>query len=151
MTPTVGATDYVNLLVRDAPISKGFDFPDLAVRKDGPPVTILYPPQAAQPAHILDIQRDDFLAVQERIRREETRSATTPQSTPGRYAYFYGWVRYRDVFEDTTPHVTMFCYEVTGIRTVPPTAATPPPTNLALTLSLCAEHNCTDKQCEVHQ
>jgi hypothetical protein len=51
----------------------------------------------------------------------------------------WGWAKYMDVFEDTDPHITEYCYEVVGIHQ--------PSNQFTIGFNRCEQHNCYDKEC----
>lgn len=56
--------------------------------------------------------------------------------------YIWGWVLYRDIFPETEPHVTEFCYSVTKIEKIDIM-------NYSFEKSrACTHHNCIDEFCD---
>lgn len=56
--------------------------------------------------------------------------------------YIWGWVLYRDIFPDTKPHVTEFCYRVTKIEKIDII-------NYSFEkIRPCTHHNCIDEFCD---
>jgi hypothetical protein len=140
-TPGVKAKDYDNAITMKSTLPEDFAFPDHdpvsgKERPAGSEGTnrhiMYYPPQAVTGAHPLWFNREQVTEFQaNRL-----------------HLYMYGWTKYHDVFNDTPEHVTMFCYEVTRIVVIPPTPATPPPTNLLVSMEQCSKHNCVDDTCK---
>jgi hypothetical protein len=70
-----------------------------------------------------------------------------------RYLYVYGHVEYDDAFVASPHHVTMFCYELTGIRGGPdrgniiPAIPQGAGAMLVFEVPTCRKHNCTDEGC----
>jgi hypothetical protein len=60
--------------------------------------------------------------------------------------YAWGWVAYRDVFPDTKPHVTEFCYRLNQIL-----HPTRPTENGKTSWVNCSHHNCVDDYCPDYQ
>jgi hypothetical protein len=58
-----------------------------------------------------------------------------------RHAYFWGWVAYRDIFPNSTFHLTESCYVLNGI------SVSPKGGGIQLSFLSCQEHNCTDEYC----
>ena len=60
--------------------------------------------------------------------------------------YVWGWARYGDVFENSKPHITRFCTEITGFVGEPlnPNDGTAKP----ITVN-CPANNCYDDECQV--
>jgi hypothetical protein len=140
-TPGTKATDWDNAVTIQSTLPKDFPFPDhdlstgeeMAAGTGGPQHERYYPPQATVGAHSLWFTRkqiDEF------------------QSGRRLHLYMYGWTRYHDIFPASPEHVTMFCYEVTRIASIPATQSTPPPTNLLISTEQCARHNCVDETCK---
>jgi len=61
------------------------------------------------------------------------------------HIYVYGWAAYRDVFPESPPHLTMFCYEL-FLNTIPGDLTS---IDYKLTGSFltCKKHNCQDDEC----
>lgn len=59
------------------------------------------------------------------------------------YFYVWGWAHYRDVFAQTTEHVTEFCdeFDTTAVESNKVFLHT-------LGMDTCARHNCSDGQCK---
>lgn len=57
--------------------------------------------------------------------------------------YFWGWAAYRDVFQESKPHLTDFCQELTAIDGDITTAE-----NVRFVFTMCESHNCADETCE---
>jgi hypothetical protein len=77
-------------------------------------------------------------------------NATRPGG--GTHIFFWGWARYRDIFNKTTEHISMFCLELLETRNLPPDLGniTPNgPGNYFMTWELCSDkHNCNDDECD---
>jgi hypothetical protein len=61
------------------------------------------------------------------------------------YLYFWGWARYRDVFEGTVSHVSEYCFQVSGFYNDP--FGTNPADVVTPIISNCYSHNCQDEEC----
>jgi hypothetical protein len=61
------------------------------------------------------------------------------------HVYVYGWATYRDVFQKTPHHVTVFCYEL--FPNTIQSDLTDPRYNLTGSFILCKKHNCDDEGC----
>jgi hypothetical protein len=59
-----------------------------------------------------------------------------------RRLYFWGWVAYRDVFEESEPHLTEFCNELTITDGDVSTGQ-----GIQFLHVSCPSHNCTDEDC----
>lgn len=57
---------------------------------------------------------------------------------------FFGWMVYRDTFENTAPHITEFC----RIKASAGFLSKPPSDKLHIDFGFCQEHNCADEQCK---
>ena len=59
-----------------------------------------------------------------------------------RHLYFWGWVAYRDIFEDSNPHLTEFCNELTISEGDITTGE-----KVRFLQVSCGTHNCADEEC----
>jgi len=135
-TPALDATDWVNIKTLDKPITPSFTFPDLDSR--GNVISVkqqltpgFFPPQSVETLAVP-------LGISARIAQDVNAGKA--------YVYLYGWIRYRDVFKETEPHVSMFCIQIKELRQVAAIGGNPASTTLVT--NTCSEHNCVDKQCE---
>lgn len=63
--------------------------------------------------------------------------------------YMWGWARYRDVFNGTKWHETLFCYKFTAIPSPPDTSGKS--NEVSLVDNDCPTHNCYDGECEAQK
>jgi hypothetical protein len=123
LTPTRGLRQQFNSLVTPFVMKTDFAFPD---------VNLGYSPFVIGP-------------------KESVNGAVTAASaidialvkSHQRHLYLWGWAMYRDVFERTPVHVSMFCAELTDVRGDPTKNL-----NSQFTWTLCHYHNCTDHDCD---
>jgi hypothetical protein len=59
--------------------------------------------------------------------------------------YFWGWARYRDIFDDTITHLTEVCTKLVGFYGSP--LINDPRENIEPVMLACPTHNCTDRDC----
>lgn len=103
-TQTRDLAGHINTMMGPNVIPKNFTFPDAGDRGSDNAVPVIGPkdkfPLVGGP-----VPRD-FI---ERLYRHEL------------HLYFYGWVRYNDIFDKTPRHITRFCYEVVagGVTRLP--------------------------------
>ncbi len=65
----------------------------------------------------------------------------------GMHVYFYGWARYKDVFNGTPEHLTKFCYEMERVEPPRPISNQPGFSQVGAYLAQCPRNNCYDEQC----
>lgn len=132
-TPTANLRIYVDVVVSNIPMPKGFDFSqinhDAAFGHMGPNSDSAAPagPHPTQPA----ISANDVVLHQ----------------IGQKYIYLWGWVRYADVFDATRAHVTRFCWQITLSGSPFILAANSPVPVLSANLALHPEGNCADDEC----
>lgn len=80
-------------------------------------------------------------------------------ANPDRHLFFWGWIAYHDVFQDTKTHVTEFCNRVLNVQETVATRMKPPEKGRSddsfihagpvLDLGVCKKqnHNCIDENC----
>jgi hypothetical protein len=107
------------------PLPKDFSFPDLddagnVVSDGGTPG--FFPPQSGTTIESFIVSR--------------------PLNDDTARVVSYGWIKYRDVFEGTPEHQSLFCNELTIIF---PSAKGQSGTVASMP---CARHNCTDEECK---
>jgi hypothetical protein len=131
-TQAIASRYRTNFLVSDTPLADSFMYLDrdekgnLVAEDKG--TAGFFAPQSASLANPLHIGLSNILAVQK-----------------GKHLYLYGWIRYRDVFKDTAPHLTLFCDEILfDAAPISPSNPMHPPRYVP-----CSKHNCTDDQCAV--
>ena len=123
-TGTKRLRDNISLYTSKTPMPEGFTFPDTSDVIAG----VLGPKDETQ-LRTKNIPIGDVILTQQALA----------------HIYVYGWAAYRDVFPQSTPHLTMFCYELFP-NTIPgdPTSID---YKLAGSFSTCKEHNCQDEEC----
>jgi len=125
-TPTRSLRGHSNVSWPDEAMPADFDFADIpSGHPEGP---LLLGPQAST--------LGDPIAIP---------AARLTQLQQGQgHIYFWGWMRYRDVFEKTKPHISMYCYEMIWVAG---NIGAPPPEGLNLHARMCDRHNCSDDDC----
>jgi hypothetical protein len=126
-TTTREMFNHVNVKLLDGELPKDFNYPDLGSQTPTP--IVLGPKQSIASIPLL-VKSESIKAVQGRTK----------------HLYFYGWTRYRDVFQNTKPHITKFCYELTQVGGDDPTLVKIK--GFYAGFSLCPHHNCTDEECD---
>ena len=133
-TPTINLRLVADAEIRDAPLPVPFAFPARAPGRGllGPKANSLGGPGPSPPAPPISAQ-------------------DIADSVAGKkYIYFWGWVRYFDVFPNTPEHVTMFCWLIT--TTGDPFAFDPAnPASLSFAYLHTSYGNCADEECHAHQ
>lgn len=125
-TAALQSSYWVNKWPSAKPIEESFRFPDLnsegkEVPSEEERITPgFFPPQSAE-------------------------NAAVPLRVPGQVAldvnsgkthlYLYGWIKYRDTFKDTDPHISMFCSEVKEFK--PIAAFNGTPASVTVKMGLC--------------
>lgn len=130
-TPTKNMTFHTGYALRDTPLPPEFNF-DYATDKIGKG---MLPPKF----NISGSQAPDLPNL-----------AITPldlsEIQAGRkYLYFWGWVRYHDVFPDTPQHITRFCWLI--VCGGNPIAFEPDGPDLTFGIVHHEEGNCADEEC----
>jgi hypothetical protein len=97
-TPARSMTDHLNLKPSDLPPKK-FDFSDIPATTKTSMVTV--GPQSTIGMDHIDLSGDQ-------IKR---------MIAENKSMYVWGWIHYRDVFPNSKPHVTEFCYRLQGYVT----------------------------------
>ncbi len=130
-TPTKDLRLYVNYSVRPKAIPNDFDFPDLDaqgnITKDPAGDRILLGPKATSSVAPKFFSRDEVRAI----------------GGPGVYGYIWGWAKYRDVFPETDPRITRFCWVITGF------GINKDGSPAAINWHSCDHGNCADEECGV--
>jgi hypothetical protein len=127
-TPTRDFISHINWAVRGAILDmNSFDFKDSA-GSESPSTFVLGPHQSA-PVGGIKVDRSIVAGL---------------QGNPRIYLYFYGWATYRDVFNNTPRHVTMFCSEAGEFRGNPNLMSGSP----QIVWKACPKHNCADGECD---
>lgn len=131
-TPTRGLTVHTECEVRNSPLPANFDFNYPVIPGGG-----LIAPKTFSEGGIAP---------------EAPKAAVTPQDildaqANRKFIYIFGWVRYRDVFEDTPPHITRFCWML--VTTGDPRTFAPDDPNHKLNFAWVhqARGNCSDGEC----
>lgn len=125
VTPTRDAVHHVNWQAMLEALPKDFKFTDLGSTENVP---LVLGPKASIGSSPLNIDTGTMKLVQ--ARRV--------------HLYIWGWLTYRDIFENTKEHITMFCRELTDINGDLDT----PTGNVKFLFTTCPYHNCTDEECE---
>lgn len=129
-TPTRGATHRVNWQIMGPALPAHFDFRDI---ETGTP-TMLFglAPREQKTGAVVQIPSVFLNLVH-----------LQPQMF---HIYFWGWARYHDVFAGTPEHMTMFCWDITDVRSDPNAINIP----LLVTGEQCipTAHNCSDEECD---
>jgi hypothetical protein len=125
VTPGIDLTTHVSFMQPDRPLSAKYTFPDLW----GPtePHIIVRGPIA--PHGI----RQNVIGMIPKAMIVKLKEAPI---------YFWGWARYRDIFNNTPEHITEYCTELIGFLGDP--FSGPGPVEPATTS--CPFHNCTDEE-----
>jgi hypothetical protein len=131
-TPTKNMRINVNCVPRSDPLPKHFDFPDVGEPEDRP---VVIGPKAMMVTSPCKVPISLLGAIQQ----------------GQMHLYFWGWVRYSDIFIATPQHVTLFCIEMTDIKISSGNDLSDPSINILVTPAMCAEHNCTDDECANRQ
>lgn len=126
---------FINYYTPDQPMPIDYDFPDL--------VSVEKISGIAGPKDVVHVNARTF-----------TPADMKDFADKKRFLYIYGHVEYDDTFAGSPHHLTMFCFQLTGIRGNP--APTLPivgngqqafmPT-IAFNFPACPKHNCTDEAC----
>lgn len=126
-TPTRNMLTYVNVSAREDPLPEDFAFHDIGHDRQIP---FVLGPRATASATPRNVSVD----VLEGIRHNTM------------HLYFWGWTKYRDIFQGTKEHTTRFCYELTQVKT----EAKPIDrgSSLGVFYSFCNHNNCADEECE---
>ena len=96
-TPTQTLRQHVNYALRDEPFPDDYGFPDNEVRRN----TISFiAPEASAFSGPISISPDDLRKVQ----------------AGEKHLYFWGWVAYRDVFQNSETHLSEFCSKVSAVN-----------------------------------
>jgi hypothetical protein len=117
-TPTRGARTYVSAHTFDGEMPDNYDFPDLGNLKK---IHLYIGPKSEISSSEMTVPNSEIISVREHRGR----------------LYLWGWITYRDIFDDTAPHITKFCHEVIEI----------PNAMGQVVYSLCPRNNCTDEEC----
>jgi hypothetical protein len=121
-SPTKEMTMYANYCTRTNPLPENFGFPDLPGRKSVAVILGPHQPIAGEP---WPIPVQAFSLIQNRVFRY----------------YTYGWTRYRDIIADAIPHITEYCFEITGTEGDPAVATS------GINFTVCdIGHNCADDE-----
>ncbi len=126
-TPTRDMTIYVNSYFEFTPMPPDFLFPPFI---SGEKIPIFAEPKATFGGSFIDKTGDELA---------EVKAGT-------KFFYMWGEARYRDIFVDTTEHITRFAYQVTVLGD--PTKAPSPDNVIQMTTIILPRHNCADEECE---
>jgi hypothetical protein len=134
VTQAVDSRYHINFHVADIQRLENYSFPDFdekgALLSMDQAMRAFFAPQSSGLTFPVSISFDNLRKTQQ-----------------GHHLYLYGWIRYRDVFVNTEPHVTMFCYELIFDAT----PITTPQSIRTVRYNPCPKHNCVDEQCSAEQ
>ncbi len=133
VTPTKGMTGRANIWTGHDKIPDDFTFPDTG---NSPPQLLVLGPKGKTDLGPIGVTPDIIEALE-----------SVPKGGSW-HLYFYGWAKYRDIFEGTPEHVTKFCYELTSVAGDPWMPKKP---DLYTYFVACPRHNCTDEECNVEK
>jgi hypothetical protein len=115
-TPTKHMRMHVECELRNSPMPRGFDFKRVFTNIG----TGLLPPRTGSPGGLAPMPPNAAITPQDLLDAQQGR----------KFIYFWGWVKYFDVFPGTPEHVTRFCWVFTPVGDpmayVPGTAGQPP-------------------------
>lgn len=123
-TPTKNAIARISWQAMPSVMPKDFPFPDLG---DQGNVPVVLGPKAVVGSAAMKVDVSLIKAVQENKA----------------HLYLWGWMSYRDIFENTKLHVTKFCRELAEIHGSPISGGG----TTKFTFRHCPYHNCTDEEC----
>jgi hypothetical protein len=130
VTPTKFMTNHISYEWRPGPLPKGFTFPDKW--PEGKPQTASR--SAIGPHGESGIDAGPIpAAIIKAVQAHQMR------------LFFWGWVKYRDIFNATPEHITEICYELTGFYGGDPFALN---TISYPVIDNCPTHNCFDDECK---
>jgi hypothetical protein len=119
------ARQHASFLWIPAPLPNDFRFPDLGDMTIAP---VAIGPKAVYTGALMTIPVSVLSLVKEHAA----------------YLYFWGWVSYKDIFQDTPTHITMFCLQMTDVRGDPTNRAG----QTQFLWRMCSKHNCVDDDCK---
>jgi len=130
-TPTRNMTTHISWYFYKHGLPKGWSFPDLwKVGQPHIPMGGVVSPRGKIGYTVGPITADDIRKIQ--LHKDRL--------------FFWGWAKYRDVFDDTPEHVTQFCYELVGFNGNP---FSPNLTEQFTPLwNNCDSNNCQDRECK---
>jgi hypothetical protein len=132
-TPTRDMTMHVSDRVMND-IPKGFNFPDLWNAGE---------PHVNTPSYIAPKGRVAiFLPIF--VPLDAAKASIANRNLPT--LYMWGWVKYRDVFNGTKRHQTLFCYKFLAIPNPPDAKGVS--SGVSLADNSCPVHNCYDDECK---
>jgi hypothetical protein len=128
-TPAKDATNHISYQLMANELPDDFSFPDRWPQK-GKHIntTTMIAPRGGIDALVGPISINDFKAMK----------------SLGAHMYFWGWVRYHDVFEKSE-HLTEICFELTDFNG---DVFSIKPVMLEPVLTSCNIHNCYDEECK---
>jgi hypothetical protein len=127
-TSTKGLVDNVEYYFSDSPLSDDFEFPETQTPMNG----ALGPKDEIQ-VRTANIPIGQVASVQRKLG----------------HIYVYGWATYRDIFPETRPHLTLFCYELFPNTIL--SDVTSIDYKLVATFAECKDHNCNDDECRTEK
>jgi hypothetical protein len=133
VTPTRGMTGHADIWTGHDKMPDDFTFPDTG---NSPPQLLVLGPKGKTALGPIGVTPDIIEALE-----------SVPKGGSW-HLYFYGWAKYRDIFEGTPEHVTKFCYELTSISGDPWMPKKP---DLYSYFIACPRHNCTDEECKAEK
>jgi hypothetical protein len=123
-TPTRAGSYHVSLMLGRDKMPADYTFPDLI---DGAKVPMILGPRAESNLFESIVKADAIKDVQMNIA----------------HFYFYGWIKYRDIFRQTSPHLTEFCQELIAVQG--DVFGEKPPNLVWIS---CPRYNCADDDCK---
>lgn len=130
-TPTRNMTNHVNIVVRESELPRSWHFPDLW----HPDIQLIDRIPVNLSANAKDTVRSESMMVSLSDVRELIEGA--------KFAYFYGWARYNDVFPNTNTHITRFAVRIVGGGN--PNA----PEKMNFNFPFLQRYNCSDEECSM--
>lgn len=127
-TPALEMNSLVNFKFSRDDLPEGFSNVDTPTKVDGP--------ASVGPKQMLNAPA---------FRQKDGQVGFFPQSCmlqadKFRFAYIWGWARYRDVFQHDLIRTTRFCWRIFGTMNLH--------NEIAFIHALCDEGNCTDESCD---
>lgn len=128
-TPTRHLRVFVSYELRDTPLPEDFNF---QVPKNLVEVAIVIGPKDSVLSSAYDLFGSDLIAIRE----------------GKKHFYIWGVVRYRDVFEGTSEHITRFCVAAMNITGDPTKKWHDEDNRLGIDFTTYHRHNCADEECK---
>jgi hypothetical protein len=132
-TEAVSSRYHINFLVNDVQLPENFPYPDRDEKGN---------------VVIDDKGEPGFFAPQSSLLTSPVHIGMNKvhEAQAGKFLFIYGWIRYRDVFEKTPDHRTLFCDQIQfDAAAISPGSPIHAPRYIP-----CPKHNCTDEQCQAN-